>query len=157
MAKSRNRGNFPTYQFFFHINSICLQAKKKQKLLLKCINFRSGCQEVLAILLEKSPSTECQRRKNPHENEYWQHFQQQRNGACVSRIAGPEKGQYAKHDKECRQHGTSLEQIYKRPMSDYDNRCFWNNEGMGPGKKSFAIGERLRLRIITLTSQGTML
>jgi hypothetical protein len=46
----------------------------------------------IAPNLKKSPSTERQRHHNPHENEYWQHFQQQGDGACVSRIAGPEKG-----------------------------------------------------------------
>ncbi len=39
--------------------------------------------------MEKLPSTEHQRRQNPHENEYWQHFQQQGDGTGVSRIAGP--------------------------------------------------------------------
>lgn len=36
------------------------------------------------------PATEHQRRHNPHENEYWQYFLQQGDGACVSRIASPE-------------------------------------------------------------------
>jgi hypothetical protein len=41
--------------------------------------------------LKKSPSAECQRRENPHENEYWQHFQQQGNGAGVPCVASPQR------------------------------------------------------------------
>ncbi len=58
------------------------------------------------------PATEHQRCENPHENEYWQHFQQQGDGAGIPCVASPEKGQYAKHDKESYQHRTSLVQIY---------------------------------------------
>ena len=56
------------------------------------------CTIDLSVLLDsvKSflflPSTERQRHNNPHENEYWQHFQQQRNGAGVPCVANPEKG-----------------------------------------------------------------
>lgn len=66
----------------------------------------------IAPNLKKSPSTERQRRHNPHENEYRQHFQQQGDGAGVPCVANPEKGQYAKHDKESNQHRTSPVQIY---------------------------------------------
>jgi hypothetical protein len=38
----------------------------------------------IAPNLKKSPSTELQRRENPHENEYWLHFQQQGDGAGIS-------------------------------------------------------------------------
>jgi hypothetical protein len=44
----------------------------------------------IAPNLKKSPSTERQRRHNPHENEYWQHFQQQGDGAGIPCIASPE-------------------------------------------------------------------
>ena len=37
----------------------------------------------IAPNLKKSPSTELQRRENSHENEYWQHFQQQGDGAGI--------------------------------------------------------------------------
>ncbi|WP_176495100.1 hypothetical protein [Fibrobacter sp. UWT3] len=38
------------------------------------------------------PTTEHQRRKNPHENQERQHFQQQGDGAGVPCVAGPQKG-----------------------------------------------------------------
>ena len=40
------------------------------------------------------PATEHQRRHNSHENQERQHFQQQGDGAGVSRVASPEKDQY---------------------------------------------------------------
>ena len=70
------------------------------------------------------PATEHQKRQNPHENQERQHFQQQGNGAGVPCVASPEKGQYAKRDKESYQHRTSLVQIYIPWMSDYDKWLF---------------------------------
>jgi hypothetical protein len=46
----------------------------------------------IAPNLKKSPSTERQRRENPHENQERQNLQQQGDGAGISRIAGPRKG-----------------------------------------------------------------
>lgn len=66
-------------------------------------------------------STEHQRRQNPRENQERQNLQQQGDGAGIPCVASPEKGQYAKHDKESYQHRTSLLQIYKWEMSEYDN------------------------------------
>ena len=51
------------------------------------------------------PSTERQRRKNPHENQERQHFQQQCDGAGIPCVASPEKGQNAQHDKEVASNG----------------------------------------------------
>ena len=70
------------------------------------------------------PATEHQRRKNPHENQERQHFQQQGDGAGIPCVASPEKGQYAKHDKESYQHRTSPLRIYIPQMSDYDKWLF---------------------------------
>ena len=67
------------------------------------------------------PATEHQRRKNPHENQERQHFQQQGDGAGVPCVASPEKSQNPQYYKECRQHRTSPLQIYIPQMSDYDN------------------------------------
>jgi len=47
----------------------------------------------IAPNLKKSPATEHQRRKNPHENQERQNLQQQGNGAGIPCVAGLEKGQ----------------------------------------------------------------
>lgn len=49
----------------------------------------------IAPNLKKSPSTERQRRHNPHENQERQRFQQQGNGAGIPCVTSPEKGQNA--------------------------------------------------------------
>ena len=70
------------------------------------------------------PSTEHQRRQNPHENQEWQNLQQQGDGTGIPCVASSEKGQNPQYYKECRQHRTSPLQIYIQNMSEYDNWLF---------------------------------